>query len=148
MRYDATVLAHISNRWIETMDFTIHLYGYAYHMFNTLNAIAMFRNSALYPATINTMALMVSAYYAIRMAGSRAEGEWRQYLMKIAGMVLLINALLLPKTTVNIKDHVEKQFWSVDNIPLAFALPIGTAIPNMTHTPVVKFFNTKNCSKT
>ena len=23
-----------------------------------------------------------------------------------------------------------------------------TAIPNMTHTPVVKFFNTKNCLKT
>jgi hypothetical protein len=107
------------------MELTIHLYGYAHHMFNTLNAIAMFRNSALYPATINTMALMVAAYYAIRMAGSRAEGEWRQYLMKIGGMLLLINALLLPKTSMNIKDHVAKQFWRVDNIPVAFALPIG-----------------------
>lgn len=120
------------------MEFTIHLYGYAYHMFNTLNAIAMFRNSNLYPATINTMALMVSAYYALRMAGSRAEGEWRQYLMKVAGMVLLINALLLPKASVNIKDHVEKHFWRVDNIPLAFALPIGM-VEQMGHLITIGF---------
>lgn len=120
------------------MEFTIHLYGYAYHMFNTLNAIAMFRNSSLYPAAINTMALMVAAYYSLRMAGARAEGEWRQYLIKVAGMVLVINALLLPKTSVNIKDHVEKHFWRVDNIPLAFALPIGM-VEQMGHLMTIGF---------
>ena len=31
---------------------------------------------------------------------------------------------------------------------LAFADGIEAAIPNMTYTPAVKFFNTKNCSKT
>ena len=120
------------------MEFTIHLYGYAYHMFNTLNAIAMFRNSSLYPAAINTMALMVAAYYSLRMAGARAEGEWRQYLIKVAGMILVINALLLPKTSVNIKDHVEKHFWRVDNIPLAFALPIGM-VEQMGHLITIGF---------
>jgi TraG-like protein, N-terminal region len=108
------------------MELTIHLYGYAYHMFNTLNAIAMLRNSTLYPAMINTAALMVGVFYAWKMAASRAEGEWRQYLLKVGGMIVVINALLLPKTSMNIKDHVEKHFWRVDNIPLAFALPIGT----------------------
>lgn len=107
------------------MDLTIHLYGYAYHMFNTLNALAMLRNSTLYPAMVNTVALMVGVFYAWKMAASRAEGEWRQYLLKVGGMAILINALLLPKTSMNIKDHVEKHFWRVDNIPLAFALPIG-----------------------
>jgi hypothetical protein len=107
------------------MELTIHLYGYAYYMFNTLNAIAMLRNSTLYPAMINTVALMVGVFYAWKMAASRAEGEWRQYIIKVGAMVLLINALLLPKTSMNIKDHVEKHFWQVDNIPLAFALPIG-----------------------
>jgi hypothetical protein len=95
-------------------------------MFNTLNAIAMLRNSTLYPAMINTAALMVGVFYAWKMAASRAEGEWRQYLLKVGAMIVVINALLLPKTSMNIKDHVEKHFWRVDNIPLAFALPIGT----------------------
>lgn len=108
------------------MELTIHLYGYAYHMFNTLNAIAMLRNSTLYPAMVNTAALMVGVFYAWKMAASRAEGEWRQYLLKVGAMIVVINALLLPKTSMNIKDHVEKHFWRVDNIPLAFALPIGT----------------------
>jgi len=107
------------------MEFTIHLYGYAYQMFNTLNAIAMFRNSTLYPAVINTMVLAVGVFYAWKMAASRADGEWRGYIMKIGGMVLLVNALLLPKVSMNIKDHIEKHFWRVDNVPLAFALPIG-----------------------
>ncbi len=107
------------------MELTIHLYGYAYHMFNTLNAIAMLRNSTLFPAMVNTAALMVGVFYAWKMAASRAEGEWRQYLLKVGGMIVVINALLLPKTSMNIKDHVEKHFWRVDNIPLAFALPIG-----------------------
>ena len=107
------------------MELTIHLYGYAYHMFNTLNAIAMLRNSTLFPAMINTVALMVAVFYAWKMAASRAEGEWRQYLLRIGAMIVVINALLLPKASMNIKDHVEKHLWRVDNIPLAFALPIG-----------------------
>lgn len=107
------------------MELTIHLYGYAYHMFNTLNAIAMLRNSTLYPGIINTVTIVVAAYYALKISGSNADGEWRQYLKKVLGIVVLINGLLLPKTSVNIKDHVEKHFWRVDNIPLAFALPIG-----------------------
>lgn len=109
------------------MELTIHLYGYAYHMFNTLNAIAMLRNSTLYPGIINTVTIVVAAYYALKISGSNADGEWRQYLKKVLGIVVLINGLLLPKTSVNIKDHVEKHFWRVDNIPLAFALPIGIA---------------------
>ncbi len=109
------------------MELTIHLYGYAYHMFNTLNAIAMLRNSTLYPGIINTVTIVVAAYYALKISGSNADGEWRQYLKKVLGIVVLVNGLLLPKTSMNIKDHVEKHFWRVDNIPLAFALPIGVA---------------------
>lgn len=107
------------------MDFIIHAYGYGETIKNTLNSLAMLRNSALYPAIINTMALMVGVFYAWQMAAAKADGEWRQYLKKVFGMIILINVLLLPKATMHVKDHVEKNFWSVDNIPLAFALPIG-----------------------
>ncbi|MCA0253868.1 MAG: conjugal transfer protein TraG N-terminal domain-containing protein [Proteobacteria bacterium] len=120
------------------MELTIHLYGYAYHMFNTLSAIAMLRNSTLYPAIINTVTIVVAAYYALKISGSNADGEWRQYLKKILGIVVLINGLLLPKTSVNIKDHVEKHFWRVDNIPLAFALPIGV-VEEMGHLLTIGF---------
>jgi hypothetical protein len=107
------------------MDFTIHVYGYAYYMFNTLNSIAMLRNSSLYPAIINTVTIVIALYYALQISVSNTDYEWRTYIKKVLGIIVLINALLLPKTSMNIKDHVEKHFWQVDNIPLAFALPIG-----------------------
>lgn len=107
------------------MDLTIHAYGYAETIFNTLNALAMIRNSNLWPAMITTISLMVGTYYAWKIAGSGMSGEWRGYLMRVFGMVFLVNALLMPRTTMYVRDHVEKHFWKVDNIPLAFALPVG-----------------------
>lgn len=113
-------------------------YGYAQTIFNTLNALAMVRNSSLWPAMITTISLMVGTYYAWRMAGSRQEGHWRQYLMQVFGMIILINALLIPKQTMYIKDHVEKHYWKVDNIPLAFALPVG-AVEQLGHLITMVF---------
>lgn len=107
------------------MDMIIHAYGYAETIHNTLNALAAVRNSNLWPAMITTVSLMVGTYYSWRMAGSQNEGQWRVYLKQVLGMLLLINVLLIPTQTMYIKDHVEKHFWKVDNIPLAFALPVG-----------------------
>jgi hypothetical protein len=39
---------------------------------------------------------------------------------------------------MSIKDNVEKHYWKVDNIPLAFALPIGV-IENFGHILDVGF---------
>ena len=112
------------------MDLTVHIYGYGHMVFHNLTAIAMLRNSNLYPSMVNVIGLMVGTYYAMRMAAANAEGEWRQYLMKVFGMITLINALLLPTTSMNIRDHIAKGYYRVDNLPLAFALPIG-ALENM-----------------
>ena len=120
------------------MDLTIHAYGYGETIGHALQALAMIRNSMLYPTMINTIALMLGVYYSWKMAASRVEGEWRQYLAKVGGMIILINALLLPKTSMNVKDHVEKQFWVVDNIPLAFALPVGI-VENVGHLITMSF---------
>ena len=103
------------------MDMIIHSYGYGQTIFNTLNALAMIRQTNLYPAMITTITLLVGMFYSWQMAASRVDGEWRRYIMKVAGMLVLINALLLPQTSMNVKDHVEKQFWRVDHIPLAYA---------------------------
>ena len=120
------------------MDLTIHAYGYGETIGHALQALAMIRNSMLYPTMINTIALMLGVYYSWQMAASRVEGEWRQYLAKVGGMIILINCLLLPKTSMNVKDHVEKQFWVVDNIPLAFALPVGI-VENVGHLVTMSF---------
>ena len=40
-----------------------------------------------------------------------------------------------------IRDHVEKSYWKVDNIPLAFALPIG-AIESFGHIITMGFEQT------
>lgn len=120
------------------MELTIYTYGYAYYIFNTLNAIAMLRQTSLFTAVIEVMTLGVGVYYACKMAASQAEGEWRRYIIKILGTVALIQILLLPTTSMNVKDHVEKTFWRVDNIPLAFALPIGI-VESLGHVVTMGF---------
>ena len=107
------------------MELPIYTYGYAYHMFNTLNAIAMIRQSELYPAIIKTMALSVGVYYACKMALSQRDGEWRQYILKIIGMCFVINLLLMKSVTMVVHDNISKKILPVGNIPVVFALPIG-----------------------
>jgi hypothetical protein len=123
------------------MDLTIHMYGYSELIFHTLQGIAMFRKSNFYPTVINTMVLLVGTYLAMQMAASKAEGQWRQYLLKCLGMIVFVNSLLLPKTSMFIRDHVEKSYWKVDNIPVAFALPIG-AIESFGHIITMGFEQT------
>lgn len=123
------------------MDLTIHAYGYSELIFHTLQGLAMFRESNFYPTVINTMVLLVGTYLAMQMAASKAEGQWRQYLLKCLGMVVFVNSLLLPKASMFIRDHVEKSYWKVDNIPLAFALPIG-AIESFGHIITMGFEQT------
>jgi len=123
------------------MDLTIHMYGYSELIFHTLQGLAMFRESNFYPMVINTMVLLVGTYLAMQMAASKAEGQWRQYLLKCLGMIVFVNSLLLPKTSMFIRDHVEKSYWEVDNIPLALALPIG-AIESFGHIITMGFEQT------
>lgn len=127
------------------MELIIHSYGYGETIRNSLESLGMIRNSSLYPAMITTISLMVGTFYAWQMAASSAEGEWRRYLRRVLGMLFLINALLLPKSSMYVKDHVEDgPLWKVDNILLAFVLPIG-AIEEVGHLMTVGFeqaFNT------
>ncbi len=123
------------------MDLTIYMYGYSELIFHTLQGLAMFRESNFYPTVINTMVLLVGTYLAMQMAASKAEGQWRQYLLKCLGMIVFVNSLLLPKTSMFIRDHVEKSYWKVDNIPVAFALPIG-AIESFGHIITMGFEQT------
>jgi len=118
------------------MNLTIYTYGYAKTIFNSLTAIAMLRNSSFYPAIINVAALATVIYYAWHMAASRS--PWQQYVYKVMGMIVLINALLLPKTSMNVKDNVTKELYRADNIPVAFALPIGI-LENIGHLVTIGF---------
>ena len=114
------------------LDFTIYSYGYSEIIYNTLQAIAMLRNSDFYTTIITTIALISGVIYAVQMVAAQGEGQWRGSLRRVIGMVIFIEALLLPKVTMSVKDHVEKHYWQVDNIPLAFALPIGI-VENFGH---------------
>jgi len=120
------------------MDLIIYSYGYSELIFHVLQGLAMFRNSGFYGTVINSTALLVGTFYAWQMAGARAEGQWRGYLLKCLGMVIFVNSLLLPKASMLVKDHVEKSIWKVDNIPLAFALPVG-AVESFGHVLTMGF---------
>jgi hypothetical protein len=109
------------------LDFTIYSYGYAEIIENTLQAIAMFRRSNFYPIIITTVALLSGLTYAMHMAAARVDEQWRTAIRRVLGMALFIHVLLLPTASMTIKDSVEKYLSTkpIDNIPLAFALPIG-----------------------
>ncbi|RYE27586.1 MAG: conjugal transfer protein TraG [Sphingobacteriaceae bacterium] len=103
------------------MDLTIYTYGYYDALYYTLNGLAMFRQSIFYTSMVETTALIVGIYHAMRMASS----NWQAHAIKVIGMVVLINGLLMPKTTLQLKDEISKTYGIVANIPLAFALPVG-----------------------
>ncbi len=107
------------------MGFTIYSYGYSEIIYQTLNALAMFRNSPFYMALVQTMVVISGVILATRIAASGATVQGRQYLMQLMAIIAFVNGLLLPKTTMFIRDNVERKYLKVDNIPLAFALPIG-----------------------
>ncbi|MDC0864335.1 conjugal transfer protein TraG N-terminal domain-containing protein [Rickettsiaceae bacterium] len=114
------------------LDFTIYSYGYSELIYHTLQAIAMFRNSNFYTSVITTVSLLAGLTYAIQMAAASSDDQWRSAIRRVMAMGIFIQALLLPTATMAIKDNVEKHYWQVDNIPLAFALPIGV-IENFGH---------------
>jgi len=114
------------------LDFTIYSYGYSELIYHTLQAIAMFRNSNFYTSVITTVSLLAGLTYAIQMAAASSDDQWRSAIRRVMAMGIFIQALLLPTATMSIKDNVEKHQWRVDNIPLAFALPIGV-IENFGH---------------
>lgn len=120
------------------LDFTIYSYGYSELIYHTLQAIAMFRNSNFYTSVITTVALLAGLTYAVQMAAASSDDQWRSAIRRVMAMGIFIQALLLPTATMTIKDNVEKHYWQVDNIPLAFALPIGV-IENFGHILAVGF---------
>ncbi|WP_341751203.1 conjugal transfer protein TraG N-terminal domain-containing protein [Candidatus Tisiphia endosymbiont of Piscicola geometra] len=107
------------------LNLTIHTYGYYDALYYVLNGLAMLRNSEFYTDLVNSLCIITGCYYAVKMSYSNNSMVWRAYVLKVLGMIVLINALLLPKTEMIIKDHVSKIIGKVDNIPIAFALPVG-----------------------
>ena len=114
------------------LDFTIYSYGYSELIYHTLQAIAMFRNSNFYTSIITTISLLAGLTYAIQMAAASSDDQWRAGIRRVMAMGIFIQSLLLPTATMAIKDNVEKHYWQVDNIPLAFALLIGI-VENFGH---------------
>jgi len=107
------------------LDLTIHTYGYFDALYYVLNGLAMLRGNEFYTDLVNSLCIITGCYYAVKMSYSNSNIEWRSYIMKVLGMIVLINSLLLPTTEMILKDHVGKRIGKVDNIPMAFALPVG-----------------------
>ena len=107
------------------MNLTIYTYGHIDAMFYILNGIAMIMNSGFTTKMIQAVSIIATFYYGLKAAYSSSSGGAKQNLVKIVGMVVVINALLVPKTSMLIEDHVTKQRDKVDNIPYGFAIPVG-----------------------
>lgn len=107
------------------MELTINTYGYRDALYYTLNALAMFRNSGLYESIINSATVLIGSFYGLRMASSGNYVSLMLYARKTIGMLIFANLILLPKTEMILRDHVGKTIDKIDNIPMAFAVPVG-----------------------
>lgn len=105
------------------MELTIHTYGHIDAMFYILNGIAMILGSSFADLMIQTMSLVAVFYYGLKAAYSGASAK--QHLVKVGGLMIVINSLLIPKTSMLVEDYVTKQRDRIDNLPLGFAVPIG-----------------------
>ena len=106
------------------MELTIYTYGYGEVIYQTLQGIAMIRNSAIWPGLIKLLALFMTFYYALLIARGNGIGA---ALNKWFGMLMLTFVMLKPTTTMQVVDNINP--WRtprpVANIPLVFALPVG-----------------------
>lgn len=107
------------------MELTIHTYGHIEAMFYVLNGIAMLMGSNFAKLLIQTISVIAISYYGIKMAYAGSSGRHREYMAKAAGMILMVNALLIPTTSMMVYDHVTKEYEKVDNLPYGFAIPVG-----------------------
>lgn len=107
------------------MDLTIHTYGYIDAMYNTMQAIAMFKQSDAYWYLVQGVWFCMGCFYAVQLAGSTHLGQFKSHIYKVLGLCIIVNGLLLPSTHMIIKDHISKDTAKVDHIPLAFAVPVG-----------------------
>lgn len=107
------------------MELVIYTFGHIDASFYTLSGIAMIMSSNFADLMISTLSFISAAYFTIRAAYASSAGNAKFFLIKIFGMIIIINILLIPKTTITIKDHVTKKVEHVDNIPYGFALPVG-----------------------
>ncbi|NRB10877.1 MAG: conjugal transfer protein TraG N-terminal domain-containing protein, partial [Rickettsiaceae bacterium] len=108
------------------LDLTIHTYGYGDLLLKTLNGIAKFRNSGAYDTLVGFVTVMTGFYCGVNMSCSFSGDGWKLWLRKLLGVVVFIQLAMIPTTTMKVKDHVVwKVPRNVDNIPLAFAIPVG-----------------------
>ena len=105
------------------MELTIHTYGHIDAMFYILNGIAMILGSSFADLLIQTMSLVAVFYFGLKAAYSGASAK--QHLVKVAGLMIVVNSLLIPKTSMIVKDYVTKQRDKIDNLPYGFAIPVG-----------------------
>lgn len=106
------------------MDLTIYTYGHIDATYYVLNGIAMIMNSRFADMMINAMVFVSASYWCLRAAYASSSGNAKYYLIRIFGMICIVNALLVPKATISIKDHISKKRDHVDNLPYGFALPV------------------------
>lgn len=107
------------------MEFAVYTYGHFKAMWMILNGIKMIMSSPFADSLIKLMALITTGYYAIHMMQHANNNGAGKYFAKTAGMLVIINALLLPKADIWVMDRITKEKEKIDDLPYAFVLPVG-----------------------
>lgn len=107
------------------IQFAVHTFGHFDAMFYILNGIKMIMDSDFADGLIKLMAMITTGYYGVQMMAHAQEGRTGHYFLKTASMLMMINALLLPRADMLVVDRVTGRKELVTNLPYAFVLPVG-----------------------
>lgn len=107
------------------MEFEIYTYGHMEGMFYTLNALAMILNSDFIDSLIKLVAFSTTGYYGIKLMSSLSSGERGTLMMKNITMLVMVNALIIPKADMILVDRITGKKEPINNLPYAFVLPVG-----------------------
>ena len=107
------------------IQFAVHTYGSFDVMFYVLNGIKMIMDSDFASSMIKLIALIATGYYSLKGMAEANNGGVGQYLLKTAGMLLLISTLLTPKADMIVVDRISGKREVVSGLPYAFVLPVG-----------------------
>ncbi|MGV2433261.1 MAG UNVERIFIED_CONTAM: conjugal transfer protein TraG N-terminal domain-containing protein [Rickettsiaceae bacterium] len=107
------------------IQFAIHTYGYYDAMFYVVNGIKMIMDSDFTGAMIKLIAMIATSYYAVAGMAGAADGRLSHYFLKTVGMIMVVNALLMPKADILVIDRITGKKEVVRDLPYAFVLPVG-----------------------
>ena len=101
---------------------TIYSYGGGAALVDVLNGIAMIFNNGVGDSIVEFMSVMGIAWVGIQ---SMMENSFKPQVKWMVKYVVILDLLIIPKSSLLVRDVVTNQVNKVDNLPIGLTIPAG-----------------------